>query len=409
MYKRSVAIGASILLSQSGVIWASDLPIVTVVAVDDHASEIGPDTATLLFTRESAAIDKPLEVAFTLSGTATPGVDYVNPGLVIRFPPQVPMVTLTIRPIPDTLTEGDETVILMLAEKSGLYRVGESRQAQVIIADSSTDHASGKPSGNVPGAVDPTRSAPTGASVFERSGALSVSITLDGSGSWRSQRTGEYADHKFHRVLSYTVPLTGFYGFGSGFTEIDRRNQAGGFGTPNFRRYLVLQPTLMIGTAGKPCGNGTIEFLDERKGTEVGDPGQPPLVPFVETVKGGGSFPSGDKTVSERDLCQTLISFDYDKHVYHLRIDGSDSFVKTLNVHNGHAAPAAALPLAGYDNGQSKPKLTFFDLPLPANATGVEGTRVLENFSVVSGTQRSQFPLRATVRWRITTQPKSSS
>ncbi len=180
---------------------------------------------------------------------------------------------------------------------------------------------------------------------------------------------------------------------------------------PNVRRYLVLHPAQLmeLGSGGKPCGNGTIEYLDERKGREVGDPGQPPLVPYIETVKGGGPFLSGDKAVKESTLCQTLVAFDLDKHVYHLHIDGSDSFVKTLNVHNGHIARPTALPLTGYDNGEAKAKLTFLDLPLPAAGAGAEGSRVLENFSMVNGTHGSRFALRATVTWRITTRPQSRS
>ena len=51
---------------------------------------------------------------------------------------------------------------------------------------------------------------------------------------------------------------------------------------PNLQRYVVLQPqTAMTGQFGVPCGKGDVEILDEYKGMEVGDPGQPPLVPRV--------------------------------------------------------------------------------------------------------------------------------
>jgi len=411
MKKYVAVIAFSTLVLEATLSWAADLPVVTVVALDAHASEAGK-TATLLFTREKAAIDGALDVSFTLSGTATPGLDYTNPGSATRFPPQVPMVTLTIQPLPDTLPEGDETVIVSLTEKKEAYRLGDSRQAQITISDASSGARSGWPQGEGGGpVVDPTRSGPSTGGVSDRSGTLNVSITLDGSGSWRSARTGEYADHKFHRVLSYTVPLTGLYGGGSGFTELDYREHANGFAMPNVRRYLVLHPSQIMefGSGGKPCGQGATDYLDERKGMEVGDPGQPPLVPYVQTIKGGGPFPSGDKTVRESTLCQTLVSFDLDKHVYHLRIDGSDSSVKTQTVHNGHVAPPMALPLTGYDNGEAKAKLTFFDLPLPVDGTAAEGSRILENFSEVNGTHGSQFPLRATIRWRIVTQPRTGA
>lgn len=409
MNKHVAVIVFSTLVLEATRSWAADLPVITVAALDAHASEAGK-TATLLFTREKATIDRELDVSFTLAGTATPGLDYANPGSVIRFPPQVPMVTLTIQPLPDTLPEGDETVIVSLTEKKEAYRLGGSRQAQITISDASSGSGSERPQSDGKGPiVDPTRSSPSTGGVFDRSGTLYVSITLDGSGSWRSARTGEYADHKFHRVLSYTVPLKGSYGGGSGFTELDHRERTSGFSMPNVRRYLVLHPSQLMefGSGGKPCGKGATDYLDERKGMEVGDPGQPPLVPYIQTIKGGGPFPSGDKTVRESTLCQTLVSFDLDKHVYHLRIEGSDSSVKTQTVHNGHVAPPLTLPLTGYDNGEAKAKLTFFDLPLPGTGSAAEGSRILENFSVVNGTHSSQFPLRATVTWRIVTQPRT--
>jgi hypothetical protein len=356
--KQVPLIALSTLLLEASGSWAADLPIVTVVTVDAHASEAGK-AATLLFTREGAAIDTALEVPFSLSGTATPGADYVNPGPVMRFPPQVPMVTLTIKPVPDTLVEGDETVVVTLTENKGAYRVGESRQAQITIADA-PGSGSQRPQSNGSGPiVDPTRSPTSVVGMSDRTGTLYVSITLNGSGPWQNTRTGEHVDHKFHRVLTYTVPLVGLTGGGSGFIELDRRQQANGLAIPNVRRYLVLHPAQLMefGSAGKPCGNGSIEYLDERKGTEVGDPGQPPLVPFVETTKGGGPFPSGDKTVRQSTLCQALVSFDLEKHVYHLQIDGSDSSVKTQTVHNGYAARPVAAPLTGYDNGEAKAKL----------------------------------------------------
>jgi hypothetical protein len=133
---------------------------------------------------------------------------------------------------------------------------------------------------------------------------------------------------------------------------------------------------------------------------EVGDPGQPPLVPFTQTVKGGGKYPSGDRTVPERNLCETYAVIDNQRHVLHLSVDGSDTFVKVTNVHNGHVAPPYNLRLQG-DAADAKAKLKFMDLPVSANALAAEGSKVIANASTMSGPMNSTFPLTATVKWKL--------
>jgi len=168
----------------------------------------------------------------------------------------------------------------------------------------------------------------------------------------------------------------------------------------NMKRFLVGQPRDALAPAGTACGAGTISILDESSGMEVGDPGQPPLVPFTQTIKGGGKFPSGDKTVPERNLCETYAIIDNQRHVLQLRVDGSDSHVKVTSVHNGHVAPSYNLRLQG-DAVDAKSKLTFVDLPVTADALSTEGSSVIENASTVSGPMNSTFPLTATVKWKL--------
>ncbi|MEJ1963231.1 MAG: hypothetical protein WDO56_17405 [Gammaproteobacteria bacterium] len=236
-------------------------------------------------------------------------------------------------------------------------------------------------------------------------GTLTVEVTLDGQGSWKHPSNGTYSQMKFHRVMSYTMALDGIVGGGSGFSEIDRREEKTQPLMPNFQRYLVLQPhTAMTGQFGVPCGRGEISIHDEYQGKEVGDPGQPPLVPYTETWQGGGHFPSGDKTVPERDLCLTRVTFDNDKHVAHILIDGSDSHIKTRVMHNGFDPNRPFNErMQGEDlNGPAKAKLSFFDVPVAAGAKSVELNRVIENFSQVTGKGNTKIPLRATVKWRVT-------
>ncbi len=56
---------------------------------------------------------------------------------------------------------------------------------------------------------------------------------------------------------------------------------------------------------------GEAQILDEYKGMEVGDPGQPPLVPSTPK-RGKAAAPSHPATRSspERDLCMTRFALD---------------------------------------------------------------------------------------------------
>jgi len=208
---------------------------------------------------------------------------------------------------------------------------------------------------------------------------------------------------KFHRVIGYTVPLKGTYGAASGIREVDRSEQKSGTFIPNLRRYVVLKPRDMLAPVNRVCGKGTTEVLDQSQGMAVGDPGMPPLVPFTRTIKGGGDFPSGDKTVTERDLCEAIVAIDNDKHVMHLSIDGTDSTVKVKDQTNDLAPLSYNLPLQGYVvNASVKKQLTFTDLPLSSGGNMFEGNKVIEQFNTVDGPDHSAFPLRATVEWQVT-------
>ena len=364
--------------------FADSIPTVTVMSVDAQAKEAGPKAASLLFIREAAAIDKPLTIAFTLSGTAGVGADYVNPGTTITFAPQSPFASLKIMPIKDTIPEGNETVIITVAAQKS-YVIGEEKAATITIEDSSG--RSETPKNDV---------ARTTSLHPDRSGSLSVTITFDGTGHWKHPSNGAYSDLKFHRELSYTVPLTGVYGGGSGFEELDRKEM-----NMDVQRYLVGQPTALRALDKAPCGKGSVSVLDESSGMEVGDPGQPPLVPFKQQIAGGGAYPSGDKTVPERDLCMTLVSIDNAKHVLNLRLDGTDTHVKVTTTHNGHVARPYNLRLQGEDP-DAKARFTFLAIPVGPGVLNAEGSKQIANVTYVHGPMNSQFPLSATVKWRVT-------
>lgn len=357
---------------------------VMVMAPDPQASEAGADAASFFLARNGGNLEVPLVISFTLTGSAANGKDYTSVPLTVSMAPNQPIATIDIKPLADSETEGAETVVLTLAEKKGTYLLSKGRSARATITD-------GPP---------PAPALPPA----DRTGTLTVSVTFDGTGRWAHPTNGAYANQKVHRAFTYEMPLRGTYSAASSFTDIDRRESRGPMTMMNLKRYLVLQPRDILAPVGRVCGRGQSEILDISNGMETGDPGQPPLVPVELVLRGGGNFPSGDKTVPERDLCEAMIALDLEKNVYHLRIDGSDSHVKVRSVLNGREIPAAHNVQLQGGGGNVKAKLFLTDLPLTPNAKVLEGRRVIENFSTTTGRGGSRVPLTAVVKWKITLQ-----
>ena len=124
----------------------------TASGADDAAPESGPDSGVFIFTRSGGGVGTNLTVFYTVSGTATPGVDYVTlPGSVV-----IPAGSLTaeviFRTIDDSLIEGDETVVVALTTNAAY--TATTNLATVTIADddpptvtiSATDNVMAEPS-----------------------------------------------------------------------------------------------------------------------------------------------------------------------------------------------------------------------------------------------------------------------
>src|SRR5262245_13683000 len=255
---------------------AADLPTISVMASDPRAAEAGGDPATFALMREAAPMDKPLTVFFTVSGTATNGADYARIEQSVTFAANSPVATVVVKPIADTLTEGTETVVLALDAKPGVYALGDFKSDQATITDAPPSSAGRTPFKPGKGLTEPpTPPVDTyGLPPPDRTGTLLVTMTFDGAGNWKHASNGSYASFKFHRVLTYTVPLRGIYSAGSQITEIDRREHPGGaMALPNFKRFLALAPREEIAPAPRVCGKGTVQFADESHGMAVGDPG----------------------------------------------------------------------------------------------------------------------------------------
>lgn len=157
-----------------------DVPVVTVTASDDEASEAAGNDGQFTVSRSGVTTDA-LTVSYTVSGTATNGVDYPSLAGSVIIPAGQPNTPIAIDPTDDTSPEATETVIVTITDTSA-YNVGSPASATVKIVDNdvvvvtvvATDASAGE--GSTPN---------TGMFTFTRvgslAGALTVNYTLGGS------------------------------------------------------------------------------------------------------------------------------------------------------------------------------------------------------------------------------------
>ena len=112
-------------------------PVIRLTAQDTVAAEPGTDTGTIMVNRLNNT-NGDVVVAYTVSGTATPGVDYAALPGTVTIPAGVTAVPLVIQPLDDALQEPVETVIVALSSNSA-YFLGDPRSAVVYIKDDETN------------------------------------------------------------------------------------------------------------------------------------------------------------------------------------------------------------------------------------------------------------------------------
>lgn len=135
------------------VVGIGSIPVVSIVATDPEAAEGGSssggtlvNTATFTVNR-TGPTEHPLAVYYSLSGTASNGVDYrLLPGRVV-IPMNSASAPILVSPIDDNLVEGPETVVAALvlppvvAPSTGPvdpYVIGADSRARAIILDNDT-------------------------------------------------------------------------------------------------------------------------------------------------------------------------------------------------------------------------------------------------------------------------------
>lgn len=167
----------------SGTVTIADVapPTVSLVVNDGAASEAGGNVGLITISRTGSKTSA-LLVSFAVTGTATPGEDYTDPGVSLEIPAGSSFATVSVAPLPDSLIEGSESVVLHLVAQPH-YSLGTTTSGTVSIADVAAPTLSLS-------VMDGTASeggGDSGSFVINRSGStsasLSVNVTVGGSAS----------------------------------------------------------------------------------------------------------------------------------------------------------------------------------------------------------------------------------
>ncbi|MGC8742652.1 MAG: FAD-dependent oxidoreductase [Verrucomicrobiia bacterium] len=121
----------AVKLTPSGV---KDLPVAQIIPTIPIAKEQDTSPAILTLTR-SGSTNQELTVYYAVYGTASNGVDYSQISGVVNFPSNSVSVIISIEPVRDDLTEGDESVVISLLPSTN-YVIGNFSNATVWIKDS---------------------------------------------------------------------------------------------------------------------------------------------------------------------------------------------------------------------------------------------------------------------------------
>jgi len=111
---------------------ADTTPVVSVVATDSDAAENPLETGLYTVSLNSVNTGNPITITYTVSGTATPGADYIALSGSVTIPNGQQSETITVTPIDDTEVEPIETVILTLSSSTE-YHLGSPATATVNI------------------------------------------------------------------------------------------------------------------------------------------------------------------------------------------------------------------------------------------------------------------------------------
>ena len=117
------------------------LPTVSIAATTPSVSETGPTPGVFTVSRSGSTLSA-LTVNYTVSGTATPGIDYLTLAGIVVVPLGQSSATITVTPFANVQVESNETVVVTLSPNAA-YAVGSPNSATVtILNDTPTGQAS---------------------------------------------------------------------------------------------------------------------------------------------------------------------------------------------------------------------------------------------------------------------------
>lgn len=109
------------------------MPACIQIAVLEDAQETGEETGSFRVWR-TGSIANSQTVKIRVSGSATPGVDYVELPSTLTLPAGEREAVLTVSPIRDLQVEGDELVICTIEDRGG-YHLGSASTADLRLTD----------------------------------------------------------------------------------------------------------------------------------------------------------------------------------------------------------------------------------------------------------------------------------
>jgi len=104
-----------------------DKPAVSITVTDPVATTHPSDTATFLITR-SGPVDGALRIAYSLGGTAAPGMDYVRPANLLTIPAGQTSLVVTIRGRDTQFTDARFKTIRLTLEPLAGYNLDDSNR-----------------------------------------------------------------------------------------------------------------------------------------------------------------------------------------------------------------------------------------------------------------------------------------
>jgi hypothetical protein len=158
--------------SATGYILDADQPMVDVSAADSGSTLATQGTEAssslrFIISRRTATTGT-LVVNYTMSGTATEGVDYTGTTGIATIPVDQKSVYVTITPVNDTLPEGVESIVMNLTPAAGTY--GLRTPSSTMLLGDNDSYASGSVAFSA-----------TTSSVAENAGIHQVAVGISGS------------------------------------------------------------------------------------------------------------------------------------------------------------------------------------------------------------------------------------